>query len=46
MMINKTLSIVFGYERVLLSYDEECTNEGDRRLTYEVLFVEYEVLFL
>ena len=45
-MIDKTLSIVFGYKRVLLYYDEECTNEGDRRLTYEVLFVEYEVLFL
>jgi len=45
-MIDKTLSIVFGYKRVLLYYDEECTNEGDRRLTYEVLFVEYEVFFL
>ena len=45
-MIDKTLSIVFGYKRILLYYDEECTNEGDRRLTYEVLFVEYEVLFL
>ena len=46
MVTDKTLSIVFGYKRVLLYYDEECTNEGDRRLTYEVLFVEYEVLFL
>jgi len=45
-MIDKTLSIVFGYERVLLYYDEKCTDEGDRRLTYEVLFVEYQVLFL
>jgi len=43
MMIEKTLSIVFGYKRVLLYYDKECTNEGDRRLAYEVLFVEYEV---
>jgi hypothetical protein len=34
-MIDKTLSIVFGYKRVLLYYDEECANEGDRRLTYE-----------
>ena len=45
-MIDKTLSTVFGYERVLFQYDEECTNEGDRRLTDEALFVEYEVLFL
>jgi hypothetical protein len=35
-MIDKTLSIVFGYKRVLLYYDEECTNEGDRRLTMKV----------
>src|SRR4030042_1892700 len=46
MMMDKTLSIVFGYKRVLLHYDEESANEGDRRLTYEVSFVEYEVLFL
>ena len=45
MMIDKTLSIVSGYKRVLFYYDEECTNEGDRRLAYEVLFVGYEVLF-
>jgi len=30
----------------ILYYDEEWVNEGDRRLTCEVLFVEYEVLFL
>ena len=42
----KTLSISFGYKRVLLYNNEESTNEDDRRLTYEVLFVEYEVLFL
>ena len=29
MMIDKTLSIVFGYKCVLLYYDEECTNEGE-----------------
>jgi hypothetical protein len=46
MMMDKTLSIVFGYKRVLLCNDEESTNEGDRRLTIEVLFVEYEVLLL
>jgi hypothetical protein len=28
MMIDKTLSIVFGYEPFLLHYDEEYTNEG------------------
>ena len=29
MMIEKTLSISFGYKRVLLYNDEESTNEGD-----------------
>src|SRR4030042_2570194 len=46
MMIEKTLSTSFGYKRVLFYCDEECTNEGDRRLPYEVSIVEYEVLFL
>jgi hypothetical protein len=46
MMIEKTLSIVFGYKRVLLYNDEESANEDDRRLKYHFLFVEYEVLFL
>ena len=39
MMIDKTLFIVFGFKRALLYCDEECTDESDRRLTYEVLFV-------
>jgi hypothetical protein len=30
MMIDKTLSTVFGYKHVPLYYDEECTEEGDR----------------
>ena len=46
MMMDTTLSIVFGYKRVLLNNDEESTNEDNRRLTYEVLSVEYEVLLL
>ena len=46
MMIEKPLSISFGYKRVLLYNDEESTYEDDRRLTYEVLFEEYEVLLL
>jgi len=46
MMIEKTLSISFGYKRVLLYNDKKSTNEDDRRLTYKILFVEYEVLFL
>jgi len=28
-MMDKTLSVVFGYEPFLLHYDEEYTNEGD-----------------
>ena len=46
MMIEKTLSISFGYKRVLLYNYEESTYEDDRRLTQEALFVEYEVLLL
>ena len=44
-MIDKTLSIALKYKSIPLYYDGECTNEGNGRLTYEVLFVEYEALF-
>ena len=40
------IKIIFDHFRNGRARYEECKNEGDRRLTYEASFVEYEVLFL